>query len=910
MTEYASRWFDHEDRALGRDIRLLGLQLRHLVRHHGDERLWQTMYALRALAERRVEGDPSAEQAMAEQIAQLSTEEIAELTKAVGLFFDLANLAEDRHRVRILRQRERDGTKTETIPAAARLLDEAQLSEEEISERVEALRIEPVLTAHPTEAKRRSIRRALRRLRRDLVALDRPDLLKSQRKAQLTRMYRDLAALWYTDPVRARKPEVMEELRRTMFAVRTMWRVVPKLMAQLREAFPASAAHLASPHSTLRFGNWVGGDRDGNPFVTTPVTRATLRKLRKSAVRLHRRECRRVRERLTVSDARAGKPDSVIEAIASARRRWPMLGVRIDRLHPDEWFVHWLAIIDTRLRYSTALADEPAHDLAYRSSNELINDVELLAKGLEETRQSELIGGALQRWRDRLGCFGLHLLRLDTRVNSQAVHTAAGEILYQLNFEGDIKALAQEDLLKVLREHDDPQALHAIDQATLSAQTADMIDLFAMLQVLASHGGVESLGPIVLSMTHQTGDVLLLRWLMRVAAWCRGLGEPTPMPIAPLFETIEDLERADTVLDGLLENEPYRHDVRAVGDEQVCMIGYSDSAKDGGFFTANWSLHLAQKRLCATAQSHGVRLTLFHGRGGALGRGGGPTARAILSLPPESVDGRLRLTEQGEVVAERYDDPIVSIRHLEQLFWATLTLGANETMNATDNGDQLANAMATTSQKHYRALIDAPGFTGYMRNCTALPLIETLRIGSRPSRRGGAQRFEDLRAIPFTFAWNQVRMPINAFFGLGAAFDALAEPDQKRMTELYRTWPWLAAVIDNAELALARCDPRLAKRYIQLSDEPQAALEIWQRLNEECLAAERAVLAIKGESHLLGQIDWLRRTLRVRTPYVDILNLIQIELLSRQRDTGTTSESEHALRRTIQAIAAGLRNTG
>lgn len=910
MTEYASRQFDRDNRALGRDIRLLGWQLRRLVRDHGGERLWETLYQLRALAQRRAEGEFDAENAMAERLADLTTDDLTDLTLAVGLFFDLANLAEDRHRVRVLEQRERAGTKRQTIAAAAEALRQAGASREHIAGRVQSLRIEPVLTAHPTEAKRRSVRRALRRLRRDLVALDRPNMPRPQRRAQLDRMKRDLAALWYTDPVRARKPEVMEELRRTMFAVRTMWRVVPRLMTQLRQAFPESTETLRSHDAMLSFGNWVGGDRDGNPLVTTPVTRRTLRKLRATAVRLHRKECRRVRERLTVSDTRAGRPEALIAAIAEARRRWPLLGPMLDRLHPDEWFVHWLTVIDTRLRYSKPLPDEPTHELAYRSADELVGDVERMAEALRQTDHAELLDGALQRWRDRLGCFGLHLLRLDTRVNSDMVNQAVGEMLGQLDPDVAYPSLAPAERGELLRQHDDETALRAIDRATLSSETAGLIKLLAMLQQHTDRGGGEALGPVILSMTHHPSDVLALRWLIRAAAYCGGLGEPTALPITPLFETIDDLERAGRVLDELLGDPAYRRDVATLGDKQMCMIGYSDSAKDGGFFASNWSLYRAQQRLSDVADRHGVRLTQFHGRGGALGRGGGPAARAILSLPPASVNGRLRLTEQGEVIAERYDDPAIAVRHLEQLFWATLTLDAEDRCDAATDRDRLAGAVAEHSLDAYRRLIDDPSFARYMQQCTALPLIETLRIGSRPARRSGVQRLEDLRAIPFTFAWNQVRLPINAFYGLGAAFDSLDDHDRRRMGRLYDCWPWMQAVIDNAELALARCDPAIARRYAALADDQALAEAVWQRLSVECTRARQAVLAIKGEGELLAHVAWLQRALRIRTPYVDILNLVQVELLARQQQAGDTGEFNHALRRTVQAIAAGLRNTG
>jgi len=919
--EYASRHLVAGDRPLRRDLRLLSWQVRRLVVEHGGREVWEIFRELRDLAERRGAGDRQTEAEMARRIGELPTDRLTTLVQASRLFFDLANLAEDRHRVRVLRRREADGRLGETIDRAAVGLREAGRSGDEVRSLFQKLRVEPVLTAHPTEAKRRSIRRTLRRLRRDLFLIDRPDMLPTERQTRLRRMQRDLAALWYTDPISPRKPTVLEELERTLFATRTLWRVGPRLMRKTRRALTGGKVHGQADRevdeaaddadvSPLRFGTWIGGDRDGNPYVTSDVTRQALETLRTTAVRLHLRECRATRERLTVAAPRCGLPESLRHAIDDARHHWPELQRRLDRLHPDEWLVQWFAVIDYRLRRSARLPASRRKTAGYRNARELAADVQLAHDALHEAGHHELTTGSLQRWRDRIDIFGLHLMRLDLRVNSADLTRTIAAIDRALGDPADYTRLddaQRRDMLTARRA----QWAGSLDLDALPDDAADLIRALGLYQRLHHTGADQALGQVVVSMTHQPADALAVVWLMNLAAHTHRFDHPAAIPVVPLFETIDDLHRADAMLDALLQDDRYRQHVERCGEHQTCMVGYSDSAKDGGYLASNRALYQTQERLTEVARRHGVTLTIFHGRGGALGRGGGPAAHAIESLPPQSVDARLRITEQGEIIAERYDDPGIAERHLEQLFWATLTVSGAPHVDVPDDAEALADRLADLSLDAYRNLTQSESFETYLRQCTALPLIETLPIGSRPSRRTPSGKLDDLRAIPFTFAWNQVRLPLNAFFGLGSAYEVLTPDEQQRAADLYERWPWFRVVIDNAELALARCDPAIARRYTPLADDPDAADQFWRRLRDEHDRSVNAVLAIKREDQLIADVPWLRRTIRVRNPYLDILNLTQVELMRRRAgQSPVPADLDHPLRQTVQAIAAGLRNTG
>lgn len=894
------------DFPLRRDVRMLGYELGKVLKTHGSDGLYDLVEEVRALAKGRRDGDAEADQMLRDRIAAMSEDELGELMRALACFFDLANLAEDRHRIRVLREREQDtwpAPRDQSLGHAITKLAADGVTADEMQAMLDTLDVDLVFTAHPTEAKRKTIRLTLRRLRDDLIQLDRPDMLHRERDELVRRIRADLDCLWETDTLRPSKPSVLEEVDRSLFVVESLWDVVPQLCYStrraLQQAYPDNTPTLPV---VVRFGSWIGGDRDGNPFVTPEVTRKTLVQLRRAIIEKHAVFCRHLARVLSISDQHHPVSDAVRAIIEQARSKWPQLNESIDEISPHESYRRALRVIRHRL---IAAADtdpiQGANDLAYRDADALSADLQTIADSLRENGHEELADGALQGWQDRVAVFGLHFARLDIREDSRQLHSTIAEVLGKLNPNDDY-AETDEQARQKLLSAEVSLDVSQLKLDTLTEPTRNTVELFVLLEQAAEHLGTDALGALIISMTHDPSDVLAMGWLGRLAAKLRGYEQPQAvLPIAPLFETIDDLANADKTLDALLSSEPYMAQVKATGGRQMCMVGYSDSCKDGGYLASNFGLFDAQTRLAETAKQHDIGLVLFHGRGGALGRGGGPAARGVLSLPPEAVGYKVRITEQGEVLSERYDDPEVAFRHVEQVAWATLLVSAEKADTIEPAWVEMLSSASEASTACYRTLRDDPAFLAYFDKATPINTIETMPIGSRPSRRRGARELKDLRAIPYTFAWTQNRHLLTGWYGLGTGLSGI---DLETRRAMYAGWPMFRGMIHNAELALAKCDMQIAKHYAELVDDGQS-MRLFETICTEYDRTRALVLETAQRDDLLSGIDWLQRSVRVRNPYIDPLNLIQVELIRRGLDP-----QGDLLRQSVQAIAAGLRNTG
>jgi phosphoenolpyruvate carboxylase len=862
--------------------------------------------------------------ALEQAVAALEADERRVVVRAFSILLDLMNVAEDRERTRILRERERaahPAPRAESIRDAVAQWAADGLAADEVQAVLDQLNIELVLTAHPTEAKRRSIRGKLRRIRELLSRIDQRDLLDREAADLDAQLQAELTKLWQTDFIRPWPPTVIQEVERGLSIMPVLWEVVPEILRDFRQAlteFYPGRSFRVPP--LLRFASWIGGDRDGHPGVTAEVTAQTLIWLRRAAIAQQRETVCDLFGSLSLSARQAPVSEELRDAVSTAVRNWPELEKLLTGIPPNEMYRRWLGAIDWRLHVSAQ--HHPAHPLspgAYASSEELAEDVRIIQRSLSGAHNDVLVHGEIQRWLDQIGVFGLHLARLDVRQDARYYEAVMAELLSQAGVAADFVALSEADRQRVLLESLGKPL--SWDDSALSGPARETLALMMLLRRTLRNCGGDALGSHVISMTRTASDVLVVLWLWE---WSRTVdgGHSRDavlyLPIIPLFETIDYLRDAAATMTALLDIDAYRSYVARHGLRQTVMIGYSDSTKDGGYLAACWALHRAQTQIHEVARRRGVAVTFFHGRGGSLGRGGGPTARAILSLPAATFDGSLRLTEQGEVLAERYDHAPTAHRHLEQVTWSALLSSTRKTTADIERWRQTVEWLADRSFRAYRRLTQDPGFVGFFRQATPIGEIEQLPIGSRPARRKAGGSLSDLRAIPWVFSWTQIRCLVPAWYGLGSAVAELCSeaPERGReLADIYQAWPFFRASVDNAELALAKTDLTVASVYFRLTDDSDLAERFAALIVGEYHRCCDAVLQMTGQPRLLENVAWLRDSILRRSPFVNALNLMQVDLLRQLRsaagtETPDANEWAHLIRLAIQGIAAGMRTTG
>jgi phosphoenolpyruvate carboxylase len=906
------------------EISLLGDLLGQTIREIAGHECFEIVESFRQLAREHRQGDAGAADALAGRIAGLGIEPLRVVVRAFGIFLDLVNLVEDRQRLRVVRQRQRASYPRaygESVQEAVERLQAAGVNAAAMQQLLDGLRLDLVLTAHPTEAKRRSIRARLRRIRGQLDELDR-DLTPSERSAVHRRLQVELTKLWQTDFIRPWRPSVLQEVERGLSIQPVLWDVVPEILAELRTAlvqvYGATRPRVAQ---CLRFGSWIGGDRDGHPHVTAAITEQTFVWLRHTALDTHLAHCCQLIESLSLSRRQAPVSQELDDALDNAVQRWPVLADTVADLSPAEAYRRWLRVIHWRLGQTRRVSlDQPDVEGAYRAASELDADVLLMCRSLVGAHNELVITEELVPWLDRIRAFGFHLASLDVRQDARQYAQVVNELLAKSGREADAARLSewrrQELLVHLLEQPIDVPA------GELSELARDTLMLFRLLQRVLRVFGAEAVGGHVVSMTHAASDILSVLWLWRgTAAADPARGRPPRLflPIIPLFETITDLREAPQTMRQILDHPAYQRYLQAHGNQQTVMIGYSDSTKDGGYLAACWETFRVQERLYELAAQRGIALRFFHGRGGSLGRGGGPAARSILSLPAKTFTGALRLTEQGEVLADRYDNPRTAHRHLEQIVWSALLAAGRTPASSLPRWRTLLDTLSESSLRAYRALVTHPQFVDFFRRMTPLDEIEQLPIGSRPTRRGNDAGLASLRAIPWVFSWTQCRCLIPAWFGLGTAVTELlgSVPEESAaLRTMYEQWPFFRATIDNAALALAKTDLAIARRYAELAEPGEARAALVELIGAEFDRARAAVCRITGHAELLDDIPWLKASIQYRNRYIDPLNLIQVEVLRRLRrvdagqDPADVDELRHLARLTIQGLAAGMRTTG
>jgi phosphoenolpyruvate carboxylase len=848
----------------------------------------------------------------------LSVDELSNIIRVLTIRLDLSNIAEDQHRIRVLTQREQKvwpKPRAESVADAITILKESGYNADDVYEFIQNLTIELVKTAHPTEAKRRIIRQLIRRIRIGLDALENKSLTRRQRQQRIADVSNHIGSIWGSELIHLRKPTVDQEVRDNLFVYEALWQAVPEIYSDIRQAyrqtFPGKTLDVPK---VISIGSWIGSDRDGNPFVNAGTIRNNFDLRHQLALDKHCELCHELMDYMCLSHKRHPVSPQLLKRLRKAMSRWPVLSDRCQSIEEEEVYLRWLVMIHFRLTARRSLTTDCCElpEGAYRGPDELIADLSLLRESLIGSGHQNLADESVQKWMDKVITFGFHMSRCDVRLNTNDLWSLMKQIAVQINVPRPDE-LSADDWVQWLKVSLSDDQMQAVRLADLDPTLREILEILDVLGALLKSPFANGLGVLVLSMFHHPADALALIWLIRFAAARSGDKKPVKtMPIAPLFETIQDLKQAPSMLKQLLKTPMYKRYQKHSGEPQMVMVGYSDSTKDGGFLAANGWLFHAQTGLARVAREAGIPLTIFHGRGGALGRGGGPTAQAILSQPANTVNGRLRMTEQGEVLAERYDDLRIGYRHLEQVTWATLLVSRHQDVNIKPEWLDMLSEAAGLSETKYKSLIQHKEFVRYFREATPIQVIEDLRVGSRPSHRTTQRSLSSLRAIPFTFAWTQSRHMITAFFGLGTGLLNLSGEQIDVLREMYKNWPFFKGILDNAQLALIKFDADIVGLYAQLVSSSQEITDMARVIIDEARLSEQVLLKITEQQHLLERSEWLRQSVERRDPMVHALNFIQIELLKRLKvnDRRSSQRLEDALRLSVHGLAAGLRSTG
>ncbi|MFC1466171.1 MAG: phosphoenolpyruvate carboxylase [Candidatus Brachytrichaceae bacterium NZ_4S206] len=916
---------------------------------------------LRKLAKESRAGNPQAAEYLRTAIGELSASEAYEMAMAFTTYFELVNLCEEHHRTMKLRRYRAEraaGRRAEpvreSIEAALIELKRQGVTAEMLQAMLDRMSIELVFTAHPTEAKRRTVLTKLRRLSDMLKAdarLSTPDspppTSPASRESGVghgtldAAIKREIAALWLTDRARTVQPAVTDEVKTGLwYFTSTLWQVIPQLYADLQAALDAHYPGVRAPARWLTFGSWIGGDRDGNPNVTPQVTADTLQLHREHAIDKIYNAVHELSRLLSISinrDSITPEMQALIERAngASATSRVRMIAQR----YPNEPYRMVLASLNAQLQEAFQQtkshplypfnAARPALPLSPSLSLPLTLPPAMTLRQVKETlatvsdslrrgRAALLASGELSDLQHQLDVFGLHWARLDLRQHSAWHEEAVAEILTKSGVCDNYAQLDEAQKVALLTAQLSQPNSSLLDRiGPLDEGALCVTEPLALAREAIERYGREALGIYIISMTDGLSDVLEVALLM---TWCR-----VRLPIAPLFETRADLRHAPDILRAMFAHPIYRDILRAQADEQIIMLGYSDSNKDCGYITANWELYKAQEAIAAVCREHGIRFTLFHGRGGTIARGGGPAAKAILAQPIGLLDGRIRITEQGEVLSTRYQDPDLARRHLEQVTYGVL-LGmhrADHPLAIPAEWKATMEEIADRGFEAYRALVhEDPDFLKFWEQATPIAEISMLKVGSRPAFRRQTRSVQDLRAIPWVFSWMQSRFVLPGWYGLGAALEAMLQRGEGMRTllqRMYREWPFFQTTLDNAQQSLTKADMGIASLYATLVEDERIRERVFGIIQQEFDRTCRAIFAITGQTALLDNEPVLQKSIRLRNPYVDPLNYIQVEMIRRLRrlkQSGATEETTEVamLRRvielTINGVSAGLRNTG
>jgi phosphoenolpyruvate carboxylase len=864
-------------RTLREEVRIAGDALGQVIAEHGGAALLADVETLRrtVIRARAADGTRGGLADSADKlVSSWSLDRAEQVARAFACYFHLVNLAEERYRARALREADYGASGPAEALTAALATVREELGDAALDEQLATLRVHPVFTAHPTEARRRAVTSALQRVGQQLEVLADPRVVAAAQPETRRRLLEEVDALWRTAQLRSQELQPLDEVRTLMGVFdTTLFRLVPAVYRELAAALDDGDDGTRPPAAPafLRFGSWVGGDRDGNPQVTAHVTRDTLLIQSEHILRGLEAAATRIGTGLTADSDTTPPDDRFLSRLRATRQVVGDRAIAIEARAPGEPYRQFLLLCAERIA-ATRRGDL---SLAYSGPEELLEDLRALQAALADAGAPRQAYGEVHELIWQTETFGFHLADLEIRQHSGVHRTALTEIS-----AGGARTPETDEVVATLRT----------------------------IALLQQRFGARVCHRYVVSFTRSAEDIAAVYALAELAC------APNPAPeldVVPLFETVVDLTTARQTLDAMIELEPVRRRMAATGRALEVMLGYSDSAKESGPVSATLALYAAQADLAAWAAQREVRLTLFHGRGGALGRGGGPANRAVMAQAPGSVSGRFKVTEQGEVIFARYGNGTLAQRHLEQVTSAVLLTSTPAARQRTERAavrfETLARTLDMAARSAYRDLVDIDGFGAYFAAVTPVRELARLHLGSRPASRGSDTGLSSLRAIPWVFAWSQIRLNLPGWYGIGGAI-ATANLDELRVA--YDEWPLLGVLIDNAEMSLAKTDRFMAEQYLRLGGQPHIAGLILAEYDRTIAG----ILAVTGQSRLLEKRRVLSWAVELRNPYIDALCHLQLRALRALR-SGDASDAdrrrlEQLLLLTVNGIAAGLQNTG
>ncbi len=907
--------------SLQNDVNMLGNILGEILVLHGGKELFDKVETIRKMTKSiRKEFNKETYQALKKEISSLQPPMRQQVIRAFSIYFHLINVAEQNHRIRRRHQYllEEGTSQPFSLENAVHKVKEYSLSDDEIQSVLDDLSIELIMTAHPTEATKRTVLEIQKRISENLRKLGNPFVTQWEKDMVADSLFNEVTTLWHTDELRHRKPEVLDEVKNGLYYFNeVLFDTLPDIIWELEMQLQGQIAEKDwQVPNFIRFGSWIGGDRDGNPNVTPEITWTTLEMQQELILKKYEASLIDLMKRFSQSTERKYIDQKLIDKVEKyeatyleEQERWR---------NQSEIYRRKFAVILKRLR------ERGKSSSGYQYAEELAADLKEIKIHVEKHLPKNKKLKTIRKLIRQVEMFGFHLATLDIRNHSGEHEAAIHEILEKVYLADDYAALTETDKQKVLYQVlDDPRPL-LLTNDRYSKATQDMLRVFRMIKSAHEEFGKRAIEVYIISMTEAPSDLLEVLVLAKEVGLYRINPDGTvesDLDVAPLLETIDDLKAGPEIMKALFETSVYRKQLNARHNHQEIMLGYSDGSKDGGTLSANWELFKAQKEIHSMARNYNIHLKFFHGRGGSLGRGGGSLHTSILSQPVETLGDGVKITEQGEVLSSRYLLEDIAYRNLEQAASALFESSAR-VVSASDQmelrKEEWETAMEVMSEKSlgkYQSLVfDDQDFLTYFHQATPLTELGALNIGSRPMSRKNSQKFEDLRAIPWVFAWTQSRHLLPAWYAAGTGLQAFIDQDESNLSILqtmYKEWSFFQATINNLQMALLTADMGSAKAYLELVEDPQAAKRIFENIVDEYERTKAALLKVSDNEALLSHSPNIKESVHLRNPYVDPLNILQVDLIRKLRETSTPpGELETDVLLTINGVAAGLVNTG